>query len=122
MVKQPFEVPFSEVLLNPAPYVDAVLGCLASEFWVMPKGNGFVDYPTFDAGYEKLKQATKGFRDIATERVLKAVIECPISFVVLRAMLGFHRRNGPMLQLSGKDLRFRKDTPGPLTGTYGFSH
>lgn len=89
MVKQPFEVPFSEVLLDPAPYVDAVLGCLASEFWVMPKGNGFVDYPTFDAGYEKLKQATKGFRDIATERVLKAVIECPISFVVLRAMLGF---------------------------------
>ncbi len=89
MVKQPFEVPFSEVLADPAPYIEAVLGCLASEFWVMPKGDGFVDYPTFDGGYEKLKQATKGFRDIATERVLSAVIECPISIVVLRSMLGF---------------------------------
>ena len=89
MLKQPFEVPFSEVLADPAPYIEAVLGCLASEFWVMPKGDGFVDYPTFDSGYEKLKQATKGFREIATERVLSAVIECPISFVVLRSMLGF---------------------------------
>ncbi len=89
MVKQPFEVPFSEVLADPGPYVEAVLGCLASEFWVMPKGDGFVDYPTFDTGYEKLKQATQGFRNIASDRVLKAVIECPICFVVLRSMLGF---------------------------------
>ena len=89
MSKQPFEVPFSEVVADPEPYIEAVLGCLASEFWVMPKGDGFVDYPTFDSGYEKLKQATKGFREIDTECVLSAVIECPISFVVLRAMLGF---------------------------------
>ena len=55
----------------------------------MPKGNGFVDYPTFDSGYEKLKQSTKGFREIKPEHVLQAVIECPISLVVLRSMLGF---------------------------------
>jgi hypothetical protein len=66
-----------------------VFASLASEFWVMPKGKGFVDYPTFDSGYEKLKQATNGFRDIAPARVVHAVIECPISFVVLRSMLGF---------------------------------
>jgi hypothetical protein len=89
MVKQPFEVSFPEVLADPAPYIDAVLGCLASEFWVMPKGNGFVDYPTFDAGYEKLKHATKGFGEIVTARVIEAVIECPISFIVLRSMMGF---------------------------------
>ena len=87
--KQPFEVPFSEVQADPAPYIEAVLACLASEFWVMPKGDGFVDYPTFDSGYERLKLATRGFRDIASEAVLQAVIECPISFVVLRSMLGF---------------------------------
>ena len=63
MLKQPFEVPFSEVQADPAPYIEAVLGSLASEFWVMPKGNGFVDYPTFDSGYERLKQSTKGFRE-----------------------------------------------------------
>jgi len=89
MLKQPFEVPFSEVQADPAPYIEAVLGSLASEFWVMPKGNGFVDYPTFDSGYERLKQSTKGFRDIEPEHVLQAVIDCPISLVVLRSMLGF---------------------------------
>jgi hypothetical protein len=89
MLKQPFEVPFSEVQADPAPYIEAVLGSLASEFWVMPKGNGFVDYPTFDSGYERLKQSTGGFRNIKPEDVLQAVIECPISLVVLRSMLGF---------------------------------
>jgi hypothetical protein len=89
MLKQPFEVPFSEVEADTAPFVDVVFASLVSEFWVMPKGDGFVDYPTFDSGYERLKQATKAFRDMAPEPVLHAVIECPISFVVLRSMLGF---------------------------------
>jgi len=89
MLKQPFEVPFSEVQADPAPFIEAVLGSLASEFWVMPKGNGFVDYPTFDSGYEKLKQLTKAFKEIKPEYVLQAVIDCPISLVVLRSMLGF---------------------------------
>ncbi len=89
MVKQPFEVPISEVLADPSPYIEAVLACLASEFWVMPKGDGFVNYSTFDIGYEKLKQATKGFRNIGTQQVVCAVVECPIAFVVLRSMLGF---------------------------------
>jgi hypothetical protein len=89
MLKQPFEVPFSEVQADPAPYIEAVLGSLASEFWVMPKGNGFVDYPIFDSGYEKLKHLTKAFKEIKPEYVLQAVIDCPISLVVLRSMLGF---------------------------------
>jgi hypothetical protein len=89
MLKQPFEVPFSEVQADPAPYIEAVLGSLASEFWVMPKGNGFVDYPTFDSGYEKLKHLTKAFKEIKPEYILQAVIDCPISLVVLRSMLGF---------------------------------
>lgn len=76
MRKQPFEVPFSKVQADPAPFIEAVLGSLASEFWVMPKGNGFVDYPTFDSGYEKLKQVTKGFKEIKPEHVLQAVIDC----------------------------------------------
>ena len=89
MLKQPFEVPFSEVQADPNPFINAVFASLASEFWVMPKGKGFVDYPTFDRGYEKLKHATNGFREIVPERILPAVIEFPISFVVLRSMLGF---------------------------------
>jgi hypothetical protein len=89
MVKQPFEASFAELEANPEPYIDAIFSGLISEFWVMPKGNGFVDYSTFDAGYEKLKQATGSFATIDSNRILLAVRECPIAFVVLRSMLGF---------------------------------
>ena len=57
----PFEVPLKEILQDPERYVDAVFSCLESEFLVMPKGIGFVDYPVFERGYEALKAATAGF-------------------------------------------------------------
>ena len=38
----PFEVGFDELRTDLDAYVDAVFGCLESEFLVMPKGNGFV--------------------------------------------------------------------------------
>ena len=40
----PFEVGFDEVQSNLDEYVDAVFGCLESEFLVMPKGTGFVEF------------------------------------------------------------------------------
>jgi len=55
----------------------------------MPKGDGFVDYAIFNAGYEKLKQTTLGFEEIDMQHVLPAVLECPISFIVVRSILGF---------------------------------
>ena len=57
----PFEVSLEEVLRNPESYVDSVFLCLESEFLVMPRGAGFVEYPVFENGYEALKAATDGF-------------------------------------------------------------
>lgn len=53
-MKYPFEVPFSEVEAEPDLYISSVFSCLESEFLVMPKGDGFVDYPVFERGYENL--------------------------------------------------------------------
>ena len=47
--------------------MDAVFSCLESEFLVMPKGDGFVDYPVFERGYEALKMATTGFSQFDCE-------------------------------------------------------
>ena len=47
----PFEVGFDEVRSNLDACVDAVFGCLESEFLVMPKGDGFVESPTRFAPY-----------------------------------------------------------------------
>ena len=85
----PFEVGFDDVQASLDEYVDAVFGCLESEFLVMLKGTGFVEFSTFDAGYEALKRATSGFQDVTPERVAPVVFEVPISLVVLRCMLGF---------------------------------
>ena len=48
----PFEVTFDEIRADPDAYVDAVFDCLESEFMAMPRGQGFVEFPTFESGYE----------------------------------------------------------------------
>lgn len=68
----PFEVSFSEVRADLDAFVTAVFSCLESEFLVMPKGAGFVEYPVFERGYEALKQATSGFRDVSSDFLLRA--------------------------------------------------
>ncbi len=89
MLKFPFEVSFEEVRKNPDDYVSSVFSCLESEFMVLPKGPGFIEYPTFERGYEALKQATSGFTNISVETVFPVTLSTPISIVVLRSMLGF---------------------------------
>ena len=89
MTTYPFEAPFDEVRKDPERYVDAVFSCLESEFLVMPKGIGFVEYPVFERGYEALKAATKGFSQLDPVKVLSVTLVEPISIVVLRTMLGF---------------------------------
>ena len=85
----PFEVGFDEVRNNLDDCVDAVFGCLESEFLVMPKGDGFVEFPLFESGYEALKRATGSFREVAPDTVIPVVVETPIALIVLRCILGF---------------------------------
>ncbi|RJX21571.1 MAG: hypothetical protein C4570_02460 [Ammonifex sp.] len=88
-MKYPFEVAFPEVQTNLDPFVTAIFSCLESEFLVLPKGDGFIDYPVFEQGYESLKQATNGFRNTNIGSVINAVFETPMVLIVLRTMLGF---------------------------------
>src|SRR5437588_8264230 len=85
----PFEVSFAEVQSHLDSYVDEVFGALQSEFLNLPKGQGFIDYPTFSRGYEELKAVTKDFRDLSPEPILASICRTPISFIVLRTILGF---------------------------------
>jgi hypothetical protein len=89
MPTYPFEVTLDVILKNPESYVDAVFSCLESEFLVLPKGAGFVEYPIFERGYESLKAATVGFTQIDPNKVYSVTVSEPIAIVVLRSMLGF---------------------------------
>lgn len=88
-MKYPFEVSFKELQEHIDEYIDLVFQALESDFLVMPKGEGFVEFPTFQDAYEHLKKTTKGFTHLGPDRVLDAVVERPITLLVLRTMLGF---------------------------------
>ncbi|HWM24292.1 MAG TPA: hypothetical protein VNP98_05675 [Chthoniobacterales bacterium] len=88
-MKFPFEVAFDEVIASPDSFVDAVFSSLASEFLIMPKGHGFVEYSDFVKGYEELKKVTGGFAELDPEKILPLVSRLPICLIVLRSMLGF---------------------------------
>lgn len=88
-MKYPFEASYQEIEADPDSFISAVFSCLESEFLVLPKGDGFVDYPLFEQAYETLKQAIAGFSDITGEVVFEAVKRTPLTLIVLRTMLGF---------------------------------
>ena len=79
----PFEVPFAEVQANIDLFVDEVFASLQSGFMTLPKGPGFIEYPTFEHGYEALKRTTRGFRDMSPEPVLSLVWQTPLAGHIL---------------------------------------
>jgi len=89
MTKFPFEVPFAELETNLDEHVSAVFSCLESEFLILPKGAGFIDYAVFEAGYEVLKKSTIQFTVVTSATLMAATVEVPIAFIVLRTILGF---------------------------------
>ena len=96
----PFEISFEQLQADLDTYVDEVFDALRSDFLTMPKGDGFVEYPVFEQGYEALKRATEAFRKLSPDIVTNTVYQIPITFVVLRAMLGFTPPGVRLLPLS----------------------
>ncbi|WP_454624847.1 hypothetical protein [Bradyrhizobium cenepequi] len=84
-----FEADFSAAGIDYNPYIDEVFAELTSTFLTMPRGEGFLDYPTFEAGYEALKKATAGFTNVTVDLLIKTVYATPVTFVVIRCILGF---------------------------------
>jgi hypothetical protein len=89
MMKFPFEVSEDKVLAAPELFVDIVFSSLASEFLIMPKGEGFLEYSEFAVGYEKLKKASDCFTQFEFPVILSVSLQCPVVLIVLRVILGF---------------------------------
>lgn len=84
-----FDIDYRDPDIAWEPLVDEVFGELTSSFLEMPKGEGFIDYPTFEKGYQALKRWTDSFAALTPENVLAAIREAPIVFIVFRCILGF---------------------------------
>jgi hypothetical protein len=84
-----FEADYGDPALVFDPLVDEVFAELRSTFLDMPRGDGFVDYATFEKGYQALKRSTNAFAEVTAETVAAAVEGAPVAFIVFRAILGF---------------------------------
>jgi len=85
----PFEVSFRQLQADLNVFVTNIFSLLQSEFLILPKGEGFLDYQTFEKGYETLKRGTNEFRTVNTTSLLNAVSENAVMMIVLRTILGF---------------------------------
>lgn len=88
-MKFPFEVPFVEITADPEPFVSSIFSCLVSDFMLMPKGVGFLEYAVFEQGYETLKKETNAFQELTPKKVMEAIKTTPVVLIVLRSILGF---------------------------------
>lgn len=88
-VNFPFKAEFSGIQANPDPYVSSIFSCLESEFLIMPKGQGFIDFAVFEQGYEALKRATENFSHFTAKLIVPIILQTPVALVVLRSILGF---------------------------------
>jgi len=84
-----FEVPFVHVQAHVDADVSAIFATLESEFLVLPKGQGFIEYAVFEMGYEALKRATSGFTSITPPAIFDVALGFPITLIVLSTILGF---------------------------------
>ena len=84
-----FDADYSDTSLSFEPLVDEVFAELKSSFLEMPRGEGFIEYATFERGYQALKRATSDFETVTPATVEAAVAQAPIAFIVFRTILGF---------------------------------
>ncbi len=84
----PFEVERPELLANLEAFVDVTIEDLTSEFLLMPKGPGFIEFRDFHQAYEVLKRHTQAFTNLSLQTVVAALREDSRSLVVVRSVLG----------------------------------
>ena len=85
---KPFEVDFRYLVEHIDQMVSETFNDLQSQFLILPKGGGFVEYSDFQDAYEVLKKHTSAFMRFSDETVWAAFREDSLSFLVLRTILG----------------------------------
>ena len=85
----PFEVAASDLEDRLENLVDATFSDLQSQFLVLPRGPGFIEYQDFQQAYETLKSKTSGFTQLDITSVWNALAADALVFVVVRTILGF---------------------------------
>ena len=85
---RPFELT-AEVLEEHIEDMAAVtISDLTSEFLILPRGSGFLEYHNFRDAYSVLSRYTSGFQTLERDQIWAALLEDSRVFCVVRAILG----------------------------------
>ena len=87
-MQRPFELTEKQLNTRLDEMVDATFSDLQSQFLILPKGNGFIEFVDFQQAYEVLKRQTSAFKSFNEETIWDALHEDALSLVVLRTILG----------------------------------
>ncbi len=85
----PFEMDANYINEHIEAMVDITFADIQSQFLLLPRGSGFVDYPDFQDAYELLKRHTSAFANLNESAVWSALREDALVLLVLRTILGF---------------------------------
>jgi hypothetical protein len=85
---RPFEVEYDYLQAHLDEMVDATFSDLQSQFLVLPKGTGFVEYADFQDAYEIFKKYTAAFARLTELDIWNALRADALSFLVLRTIVG----------------------------------
>ncbi len=100
--KRPFEVDSDLLRDHLEEFVNITVADLRSEFLVLPKGPGFIEYVDFRDAYEVLKKLTNAFTAFTPDVVHRAAVENSRVLGVVRAILGM--TPGEWAELARTDL------------------
>ena len=84
-----FEVRADEIEPRIDEFIDVLIDSLESEFLVLPRGPGFVEYERFLVAYEVLRRKTGAFVRCDEVTLADAIEEDCLVLVVIRSILGF---------------------------------
>lgn len=84
----PFELTSTTLPERIDEMVAVTFGDLQSQFLMLPRGNGFIEYSDFQTAYEVLKRETQAFSVFTEESVWNALRQDALTLVVLRTILG----------------------------------
>ncbi|MBI2339276.1 MAG: hypothetical protein HYU99_02760 [Deltaproteobacteria bacterium] len=87
-MQRPFELPPKELSKHLDEMVEVTFSDLESQFLILPKGKGFIEYGDFQKAYEILKRHTSAFNRFNNKTIWAALREDALSFLVLRTILG----------------------------------
>lgn len=84
----PFEIDPADLTAHIEQMVDVTFADIRSQFLLMPRGQNFVEFSSFQEAYEALKQETSAFEHFDDETVWRSLERNALAFVVVRTMLG----------------------------------